>query len=555
MTSPVRSRAFTVAAALAVSLFAPGAAPNPEPISSGGPLAMRRLSPDQYRASIGDIFGEDIVVNGQFESELRIEGLAAIGATRVTLSPSGFAYSAELARKIAAQVMDKDHRGTLVPCAPSDPRKPDAACATRFVEKYGLLLFRRPLDAAEVSSRVRFSVEAGRKLGGFYEGLEYTLIAMLVSPEFLFIVERAEDDQLDAFSKAQRLSFLLWNSTPDAALLEAARTGALDRSDGLAREADRLLASPRFEQGVRAFFSDMFNLDAFSALTKDSEIYPLFTRNVVQSSHEQILRNLVDIVQSDADYRDILSSRQTYMNRDLGFIYDMPVRAETGWEKVDFPESSGRAGILSSVGFLALHAHPGRSSATLRGAAIRETLLCQAIPPPPGNVDFTLLQNTGNPNLRTARARLSAHVAMPACAGCHKLMDPIGLPLETFDGAGRTRRFENGERIDTSGAFAGKAFDGAGQLGPILRDEPQVPKCLVTRLFGYATGRVPARGERRWLAYMQQAFGTDDYRLRAFLRRLVLNANFYRVDTRPALGEAATPDAPASAPLTSRSTT
>ena len=513
-----------------IAVLTPGAAVEGVPDSSGGELAVRRISPAQYRNAISDTFGPDIAVDGQFEPEQRAEGLAAIGSAHATFSPAGMEYNAQLARKIAEQVFDEKRRGSLVPCTPRNAAQPDDVCARQFVEKYGRLLFRRQLEPAQVASRVQFGRMAAERLGGFYDGLQYVLVGMLVSPEFLFISEQANGDKLDAYSQAQRLSFLMWNAAPDDRLLQAAEQGRLGTREGLEREVDRLMASPRFEVGMRSFFTDMLNLEGFATLTKDSQIYPLFTRGVLLSSREQILRDLIFNVQQERDYRDIFSSRETFVNRDLGYLYNIPVRPEEGWARIEMPEGSGRAGILSNAGFLALHSHPGRSSATLRGAAVREALLCQSIPPPPGDVDFTLLQDTANPDLKTARDRLSAHVTMPACKGCHKLMDPIGLPLENFAGDGGWRDRENGKAIDTSGELGGTEFTGAVQLGQVLREQPQAPKCLVNRLFSYATARVAARGERRWLAYLQDDFARKNYQIRSFLRAFVLSPNFYRVD-------------------------
>src|SRR6185503_18624306 len=139
------------------------------------------------------------------------------------------------------------------------------------------------------------------------------------------------------------------------------------------------------------------------------------------------------------------------------------------------------------VSFLASHAHPGRSSATRRGKALRELLLCQPVPLPPPNVDFSVLNDPTSP-FKTARDRVNFHLQNPVCAGCHKITDPMGLALENFDGAGAYRAEEKGQEIDASGAFDGKPFTGAVGLGKALHDNPALTSCLVKRAYSYGSG-------------------------------------------------------------------
>ncbi|MBY0511430.1 MAG: DUF1592 domain-containing protein, partial [Rhodospirillaceae bacterium] len=208
--------------------------------------AMRRLTQDQYRQSIADVFGPDIKVAGRFEPDLRSEGLFAVGSAQVSITPAGFEQFNTMARTIAAQVVDQSHRGTLIPCRPKDVEAADDACAGQFLKQSGRLLWRRPLSDAEVQAHVREAAAAAKTLGGFYPGLEFALAGLLVAPEFLFRVENVgKGGRLDAYSKASRLSFLLWNTTPDDILLDAAARGELDSTTGLARQVDRLMSSKR----------------------------------------------------------------------------------------------------------------------------------------------------------------------------------------------------------------------------------------------------------------------------------------------------------------------
>jgi hypothetical protein len=538
-------RAFGLSAAIGLIAVLGLASCSPKvdaPATQGGPLAMRRLTEAQYRQTIADIFGVDIKVAGRFEPDLRKSGLLAVGASDVSVTRAGFEDYDLLAHSIAAQVVDEKHRQTLVPCVPASAKAPDAACATRFFQKVGRLVLRRPLDAQKVMAMVEIADAETKTSGNFYSGLEFVLAGLLEAPEFLFRVDVAAPDtghpdsvRLDGFSKATRLSFLLWDTTPDDALLAAAENGELDNRDGLTRQVDRMLGSPRLDAGVRAFFSDMLGFDELQMVEKDRLLYPRFSRTLVADAEEQTLRTIADqLIVQHADYRDLFTTRQTFMTRTLGLVYRVPVRAERGWEPFEFPKDDPRAGILTHISFLALHGPSGRSSPTLRGKAVRELLMCQHVPAPPGNVSFALVEDTKNAQLKTVRDRLTAHRVNPGCAGCHRIMDPLGLGLENFDGLGQYRADENGTPIDASGELDGAHFQSAESLGRAMHDNPAVVSCLVNSVYRYAAGRLPQPGEKEFLAWLQQNFAQGGYQLPDLLRRIALSDAFYAIS--PSIG-------------------
>jgi hypothetical protein len=213
------------------------------------------------------------------------------------------------------------------------------------------------------------------------------------------------------------------------------------------------------------------------------------------------------------------------MTRRLGVVYQVPVATANGWEPYTFPEDTLRAGLLSHVSLNALHSHPGRSSATLRGKFVREVLLCQDIPTPPANIDFSIVENTTG-ELRTARERLEKHVTNDSCAGCHSLMDPVGLALESFDAVGMLRTEENGASIDPSGELDGMQYDDAPGMGRALRDHPELGPCLVRSLYRYAVGRAPEAGEESLLGFLSERFAASGFRVTELMRELVLSDGF-----------------------------
>jgi hypothetical protein len=165
----------------------------------------------------------------------------------------------------------------------------------------------------------------------------------------------------------------------------------------------------------------------------------------------------------------------------------------------------------------------------LRGKAVREVFLCQKVPAPPANVNFAVAQDTSNPDYRTARARLTAHRTNPTCAGCHKIMDPIGLALENFDGVGAYRADENGAPIDAGGELDGVHFSNAAELGQALHDNPAAPVCLVDTLYKYSSGHAAGPSQRDWLKWLNGRFSAQGYRLTELLRDIALSDGFYAV--------------------------
>ncbi len=506
------------------------------PLVEAGPIAMRRLTEKQYRATIADIFGEDIVVAGRIEPDNRQLGLFAVGSSSVSVTASGFEQYEAIARGIAEQVLAVERRTAIVPCEPADPSTADDACAEIFIRNVGRLLFRRALTDEEAGSRVAVAADSAIALDDFYRGLQDALTTLLLSPEFLFRIEATEanpDDpaslRLTSASMASRLSYFLWNTTPDEELLAAAERDELVEQAGLESQVDRMLASPLLQQNVRAFFGDLF---AFSDIEqglvrKDPILFPAFNQTMIGDAAEQTLLLAVDHLVTDAgDYRDLFTTRKTFMSRPLGVVYQVPVQAREEFEEYEFPHTDPRAGLLSHISLLALYSHPGRGSPTLRGKFVREVLLCQDVPPPPGDIDFTDFADADTMTLPTARDRLAVHVSNPACAGCHLLMDPIGLGLEKMDGIGALRETENGAEIDTSGDVNGAKFADAKGLGRALSRDPLLGPCFVANYFRYAVGREIADGERAYLDYMTSRLERSGYTLRELLRMIVLGDAF-----------------------------
>lgn len=525
-----------IVALLLIALFGGGG--EPEPV--GGPPMVRRLTESQYRASIADVFADDIAVAARFEKPVRSDGLIAIGTGASGMSPFAVEQYDAAAQGVAAAVLSEKRRGEFLRCRPKAGVPFDEKCARSFLTDKGRLLFRRPLTDAETAKFVGLARDVHGRLGSFYDGLELSLYTMLVSPEFLFRIEHAapggdgRTGELDAYSKASRLSFFLTNSTPDDELLRAAEAGELDHGWGLRDQVKRLMESKRFEGAVRAFFTDMLQFDRFGDLSKDPAIYPAFNSDVAADAQEQTLRTIVEhLITKQGDYRDLFTTRDTFLTRPLGVIYRTPVPTRGGWDAVTFDTQANRAGIQSHVSFLALHSHPGRSSPTLRGYAVREVFLCQHVPDPPANVNFTAIEAGTHAKMVTARDRLQRHATDPSCAGCHKVMDPPGLTMEQYDGLGAFRTRENGAVINTAGSLDGTVFDTTDGLANALRNHPETPRCVAERMYKAAVGRDIVWDERYYLDWLIAGFEDDDYRIPDLMRRIAMSENFFTLARPP----------------------
>jgi hypothetical protein len=288
-----------------------------------------------------------------------------------------------------------------------------------------------------------------------------------------------------------------------------------------------MIASPRFEDGVRAFFTDMLELDGIENLVKDASIYPKFNQSVADSAKEQTLKTTFDLlVRKGRDYRDLFTANETFINRPLAAVYRIPFASSGDWAPYTFPQSSERSGILTHISFLSLFAHPGTSSPTKRGIKVYEIFMCQATPDPPANVDFSRVQDSTK---GTVRARLLEHMQSAGCAVCHRRTDPPGLALEHFDGLGQLRTTENGTTIDVSAGIDGVKFEAAQGLGHYLHDSPRVSDCLVRNVYAYGVGRKTDTEDEDYLRKQVEAFAGNGYRFPDLMAQIASSQEFFKV--------------------------
>jgi hypothetical protein len=500
------------------------------------PASLRRLTVAQYQASVNDVFGGQIAFTTELEPDTELSGFSSIGAATVGLSAHATEQfetaSIEIAQKALA---DPARRMALGGCTPVGVT--DDACTRKVLQAVGRRAWRRPLTDEETGRFAAVAKNAQTVLNDYVGGLAYGVAGLLQSPFFLYRVELGAPDAKDAsrvvlddYELATRLSYFLWGTTPDDALLDAAAGRQLASGAGLQTQAQRLLASPRASAGMQTFFSELYTLKKLDTMPQLATVFPLVSPTLGTSMRTELLRFLDDVAFGrDADFREIFDARTTFVNGELAKLYGLQGVTGTAFMPVTLPATGMRAGLLGQAAFLSVSSTPTRASATRRGKFIREMVLCQGIPAAPPGID-PLPENGGG----TAKQRLTTHRSVASCAVCHVRMDPVGLALENFDGIGAFRTMDAGQAIDASGDLDGMAFATPVELSALLKNHPNSSACIARNVFRYALGHLEGNGEEGSLQQITKSFADGGYRFRALLKGVVASPSFIYA-AKPAL--------------------
>jgi hypothetical protein len=485
---------------------------------------LAQLTDAQFRNTIETLFGEGIALPTQLIFIDDVEGLEAVGASVSSVSPLGAERFEMAAYQIAAQVLDPEGESFVdIGCVPEESQ--DTDCALVAARSLGERVWRRPLTNAEQEAIAGLTIEAAAVFDDFYQGLEFGLAAMLMSPNFIYRPELGDDGRLSAFELATRLSYFLWNTMPDDDLLDVAADESLLEAAVLEAHVDRMMADPRIVQGLDAFFGDLYDLNLLDEMSKDPLIYKHMNSELPSAARQETLRVISDIVvDRNADFRELFTTQRAWVDRRLAAIYDVQAPEMEGFGWVDLPKANGRRGLLGHASILSLYAHAVSSSVTLRGIFVRERVLCHDIPAPPADVNTAIPESSDA--LPTMRERVAQHLEDPACANCHEMTDLIGLGLENFDGIARWRSSENGHEINPSGELDGAAYADAWKLAAELAKHPDVGPCLSNQLFAYATHHTPKWTERSTMEWHSEGFEESGYRVAFLMRDIALSAAF-----------------------------
>jgi hypothetical protein len=501
------------------------------------PARLRLLLARQYQSSVAYLLGDAAAAATSPPADSALNGFESIGAAQLALGDAAIDTYEKSALAAADAGLGDAKLADYLTCAPTGPG--DAECHRQFVANFGRVAWRRTLKSEEVERYTAVAQNAALDLGDFNAGIKYAIAGMLQSPYFLYQVEVGEPDPnqpgerlLTGVELATRMSFFLLDTTPTREIIDLAESGGLDTAEEVRAVALTMVEAPAARAALGNFFSEVLRLRTLDSLPKDPVFYPAWTPGLGAAMRQETLMLLEDIAfERDADFRDFLDAPYTFANGPLAALYgliDDPAQIGDAFQHFELPEDTKRGGILGQGGFLAAYAHISSTSPTLRGKFVREVLMCQGMPAPPPDVVTELPVG----EYKTMRERLKAHLEDPACAGCHTLMDPIGLGLENFDGIGVFRLEENGVTLDTVSEIAGMGgFDGARELGTLLRDAPEVTRCMVRNLFRHATGHLETLGEVSVLEDLDAAFTADGFRMKQLLVELVASPAFLRVGT------------------------
>ncbi|MBX7077969.1 MAG: DUF1592 domain-containing protein [Nannocystaceae bacterium] len=496
------------------------------------PVRLRLLLARQYRHSVRDLLGAAAQAAATPPVDAAINGFDSVAAAQLALTDAKVeAY--EASARAVADAADATLLAAHHSCVPSGPA--DDACMREFISGFGRLAFRRDVSPDELDDYAAVATAAASDFDDFEYGKRTVVATMLQSPNFLYMVEIGEPGdtpgirRLTGLELATRLSFFLRDTTPDAALLDLAEAGGLDDAAGVREAATAMLESTEARESLADFASEVYRLRELATVPKDPTVYPSFTPALAASMAKETLAVLGDIVwERDGDVRELFDADFTYVDAQLAAHYGLPDPAQYGesFTRVTLPAEQLRGGLLGHAGMLSLLGHVTSTSPTYRGKFVRQQLLCQAIPAPPNNVDTQLPQGE---QWQTMRERLEAHMSEPSCAGCHKMMDPIGLGLENYDGVGLFRTTENGATIDANADLDGVAFAGARTLGTAIREHTDSAPCLMRNLFRHATGHIEVDGEQGELDEIAAAFADDGYRMKTLMVELVASPAFRMV--------------------------
>ena len=423
-------------------------------------------------------------------------------------------------------------------CAQKTP-----ACAQTIVAGFARQAFRRPVTAAETAPFVKLYALARQQGDSHEEGIATALQGILVSPHFLFRIERDRPGSfapVSGYELASRLSYFLWSSMPDAPLLAAAAQGTLRQPAVLAAQVRRMLRDEKSRALVDNFAGQWLQYKNIDVMKPDPEKFPEFEDNLRYSMRRETELFLENLIRGDASVLEILDAKHTYLNERLARFYGIEGISGPAFRRVDMSKTERGGGILAHASVLTISSYSTRTSPVLRGKWILENLLNAPPPPPPAAVPAIDESKVGES--ASLRQQMEAHRANPVCASCHSRMDPLGFGLENLNAIGAWRAMDGKFPVDASGLLpGGRAFQGPVELkAQLTNDKDAFVHGLTSKLLTYALGRGLERYDRPVVNAISARLPARNYRFSALVEDIVNSLPFQQ--RRPAAANA-TPSA------------
>ena len=425
-------------------------------------------------------------------------------------------------------------RSRIFSCVPAEGAGSDAqaACAAEILATLARGAFRRPVDKSDVEILLGF-YRTGQAEGGFDRGIQKALRALLVDPEFLFRIDTAGEPAgtepgaaypITDIELASRLSFFLWSSIPDDALLTLAEQGRLSEPEVLEAQIRRMVGDPRSSALVENFGGQWLYLRNLPGVRPDPDAYPEFDDNLRDAFRTETELFLDSQIRADNSVVDLLTADYTFVNARLAEHYGMAGVYGNHFRRM--PVGGQRSGLLGHGSVLTATSYPNRTSPTLRGKWVLENLLGAPPPAPPPDVPDLADSDVISP--RSVRERLEAHRANPVCASCHAQMDPLGLALEPFDAIGGVRTHDGESPIDASATLPdGSSFEGpTGIRDHLVRQPDRFVSSLTEKLLTYALGRGLEAYDAPAVRRIVRSAEAEEYRWSALVRGIVESVPF-----------------------------
>jgi hypothetical protein len=427
---------------------------------------------------------------------------------------------------------DTPSRRKIFSCHPAKPAE-EESCANQILANVARRAYRRPVTDADLQIPLKLYRET-RVSEGFEGGIERGLRALLISPEFLFRVERDPAGiapntayRLTDLELASRLSFFLWSSIPDDELLNLAAASKLSEPAVLEKQVRRMLADPRSASLVTNFADQWLYLRNLETIIPDAREFPDFDDNLRQAMRRETELFFESIMRENRNVVDLLSANYTFLNERLAKHYGVPNVYDSNFRRVTFEPNSARGGLLGQGSILTVTSYADRTSPVIRGKWILTNIVGSPPPSPPPNVPP--LKNDGSAGKpMTMRERMAAHRVNQPCAGCHRLMDPVGFSLENYDAVGRWRTAEQDVSIDASGNLPdGKQFVGVSGLRQALLSRPELfVTTLTEKLLTYGLGRGLEPYDAAAVRKIVRDAHNDDYRFSSLILGIVNSTAF-----------------------------
>ncbi|MGA7236984.1 MAG: DUF1592 domain-containing protein [Bryobacteraceae bacterium] len=466
-------------------------------------------------------------------------------------------------------VSDTPSRRKIFSCRPAAGAD-EIPCAKQIITALTRQAWRRPVDANDLEALLSF-YQSGRNEnqakpeGGFETGIRTAIQAILANPEFVFRFERVppgvapgRNYHISDLELASRLSFFLWSSPPDEPLISLAAENKLRDPVILEKQVKRMLADPRSEAMTSNFAVEWLHLQNLKGVNPDLFLFPNFDRTLTDSMRRETELLFDNVMREDRPVTELLTANYTFVNERLAKHYGIPNIMGNRFRRVPVTDPN-RYGLLGQGSILTLTSYAIRTSPVQRGKYVMEVLLGTPPPPPPPNVP-ALPENsdsrTGHAaKLLSVRQRLEEHRSNPACAGCHKMMDPIGFSLENFDAVGIWRTNDSGFRIDPSGQmFDGAKLDGPASLRQaILNHSDAFISAFTENLLAYGLGRVIDSADMPAVRAIDRAAAARNNQFSSFVLAIVKSEPFQYRRAEPLVAPATAPSAPLALARPSRS--